>query len=679
MASTKTSISQEQLDLWLSRQPAEGPLTCQSCKRLMVRKQFAIVARNPVIYHPTCIACRAQEQAEELRKQVIEQHQGKAIRSAIKQVASIRKTAVAARRKQTKRQQRDRENLREREKRAKANAEKRLAQEEDETKKELYSRVLARRSLLHYIERSMPEYMAGWVHEDICRRLEKFVEDVEKQRSPRLMLLLPPRHGKSEIASVRFPEWVLGKHPEWEFIATSYSLDLPLSFSRRIRARLGEDSYHAVFPHTFVSKDATSAEMWRTSTGGGYRAAGVGGGITGMGAHILLVDDPIKDQEEADSETIREKIHSWFTTTAYTRLAPGGGALIVQTKWHDDDLAGRLERQMVEHEKERAEERQEIDALYNALRKTEADERFHLWKKGEAEYDRWEIVRYPATAETDEFYDPRTGRITASDPHAGKQLRKKGDPLHPVRFNAAQLAKIKRTLQPRHWSALYQQNPVPDEGLFFTKDMFRFVPQVPDHREMYKFVAWDLAVGLRNTNDWTVGVVGALDWNDDLYIIDVIRARWPLLQVANAVIDTHVKYEATLTGIEKGVLELALKPQLQRRMQERRQYITLAEGDSALKPVNDKLVRARPLQGRLQQGKVLLPANQPWVDMLQQEFLRFPGGLHDDIVDSTAWLVRMILGHGPPPEPKKAVKFKSWRDNLPKFVADNRRRHWMGA
>ncbi len=540
---------------------------------------------------------------------------------------------------------------------------------ETAAEKELASRTLARRSLLHYIERSMSEYVPGWVHEDICMRLEAFLEAVEKKRSPRLMLWVPPRHGKSEIASVRFPEWVLGKHPEWEFIATSYAVDLPLNFSRRIRARLQEDTYHAVFPQSRLSKDSTSAEFWRTTAGGGYRAAGVGGGITGMGANVLLVDDPVKDQEEADSETIREKVWNWFTTTAYTRLAPGGGVLVIQTRWHDDDLSGRLERQMQDIEKARAEELAEIRQLYHnamtAEAKKEADARYHAWKVAEATYDRWTIVKYPAIATVDEWFDPASKRILTErkpeNPHQGlKLLRKVGDPLHPA----------------RHWSALYQQNPVPDEGLFFTKDMFRYVPTRPDHRDMYVFVTWDLAVGQKQSNDWTVGVVGALDWKDDLYILDVLRAKWSSHQQADVIIDTHIKYGATLTGIEKGVLELALKPHLDRRMRERRQYITLAEGDIALRPVTDKIIRARPLQGRLQQGKVLLPADQPWVDQLVQEFLRFPGGLHDDIVDATSWLVRVVLGHGAPPEPKKAVKFKSWKDRLQITTG---RRHWMGA
>jgi predicted phage terminase large subunit-like protein len=552
--------------------------------------------------------------------------------------------------------------------------EKKLNPQTDE-EREALSRDAARRLLLHYIERSMPTYMPGWVHEDICRRLEKFVIDVEQQLSPRLMLWLPPRHGKSEIASVRFPEWVLGRHPEWEFISTSYSDDLPLSFSRRIRARLQEETYRVLFPKTELSKDTTSVEMWKTTRGGGYRAAGVGGGITGMGAHILMVDDPFKDQEQADSEVIREKVWDWFTTTAYTRLAPGGGICVVQTRWHDADLSGRLQENMHEVQKE-------LSERYAANRSKRDPEEVAALSELEKSYDRWDIVSYPAIATADEYFDRKTGRIVvgpASVPSTHKKLREKGEALHPERFNKTQLLKIKRVLQPRHWSALYQQNPVPDEGLYFTKDMFRYEPDVPNHKEMYVFVAWDLAIGLKQTNDWTVGVVGALDYDDNLHIIDMVRGRWTALQIAEAIIGTHVKYDATMTGIEKGVLEMSIKPQLEKLMLERRQYIALAEGEQALRPVTDKIARARPLQGRMQQGKVVLPERQPWVETLRGEFLRFPGGVHDDIVDASAWLARLVLGQAPPPKPKNTIKFTSWKEKLRNFVDQSPNKGWMAS
>lgn len=675
----RNAVPKEELDRLYALQPTTGPLTCQTCSIPQSRNNFRqLTSTKPIIYAPQCKACDSKEQAESLRKELLERQLERRTRDVVKEVTVKRLDAEVRQRRQYRKAKTEQY-------KATKKAKYEAAKAESEADKELASRVLARRQLLHYIERSMPDYMPGWVHEDICRRLEKFVEQVEQQKSPRLMIWMPPRHGKSEIASVRLPEWVLGKHPEWEFISTSYSADLPLAFSRRIRSRLQEDSYHAMFPHTYLAKDSTSAENWRTTKGGGYRAAGVGGGITGMGAHILLVDDPVKDQEEADSETIRQKVWDWFTTTAYTRLAPGGGVLCIQTRWHDDDLSGRLEHQMYEILKERQEEKDEIQAMYRsavtAEAKKEADWRWSTWARAETTFDRWEIIKYPAIATANEYLSLESGRISAElkskKTYTGyKLLRKEGEALHPERFALNQLLKYKRTLQPRHWSALYQQNPVPDEGLFFTKDMFRFVPDMPDYRKMYVFVAWDLAVGQRQSNDWTVGVVGALDWKDDLYIIDVLRAKWQSINQADVIIDTHVKYGATLTGIEKGVLEMALRPHLDRRMKERRQYIPLAEGDSALKPVTDKIVRARPLQGRMQQGKVLFVHGQPWLDTVQQELLRFPGALHDDIVDGMAWLVRMVLNQGPPPEPKKVVKYKSWRDRIPSLTT---KRHWMGA
>ena len=679
----------EQMEEIRATQPKEGHIRCTTCKRQLPRKRFREIGpkESPPLRSPVCVACEALEEAKLLRGAIAVQAAERGIneetKKMIKEARRLKARARATKRlDQLEHQQRMRKV-------------QRALQPQSEAEKELLSRELASRDLLHYIERSMPHYMAGWVHEDICRRLERFVADVELQKSPRLMLWMPPRHGKSEIASVRFPEWVLGRHPEWEFIATSYALDLPLGFSRRIRGRIPESDYKAIFPHTALSKEATAAESWRTTKGGGYRAAGVGGGITGMGAHILLVDDPVKDQEEADSETIRQKVWDWFGTTAYTRLAPGGGILVIQTRWHDDDLSGRLQLQMQETHKEIEELRDEIRLLSRTMmtraEQLKADELRAALKELEATYDKWEIVRYPALAEADEYFEKANGLIkragenqdisdrTATTTGRFRRLRRKHEPLHPQRFNREMLLKIKRTLQPRHWSALYQQNPVPDEGLFFTKDMFRFEPQIPDHREMFTFAAWDLAIGQKQTNDWTVGVVGALDWNDDLHVIDVIRGRWQTHQIADAIISTHTKYECVLTGIEKGQLELALRPTLDKLMAERRQYITLAEGDAALKPVTDKIVRARPLQGRMQQGKLLLPSNQPWVEVIMHELLRFPGGLHDDIVDGLAWLVKMVLGHAPPAKPSTVATFESWKDKLHEFTDDGRRKHWMAA
>ena len=197
----------------------------------------------------------------------------------------------------------------------------------DPSIQELAKRTLARRGLLGFIQRFKPKYDAGWVHKDICRRLERFMKDVEDGKEPRLLLMMPVRHGKSEIASRHFAPWVLGKHPDWEIIAASGAQSLAMSFSRYIRDLVRDPSYQAVFPTMRLDPSSQSVENWNSTSGGGYLAAGIGTMITGRGAHILIIDDPVKDAEAADSQGQRDATWEWYMSTAYTRLAPGGGVL----------------------------------------------------------------------------------------------------------------------------------------------------------------------------------------------------------------------------------------------------------------------------------------------------------------------------------------------------------------
>jgi predicted phage terminase large subunit-like protein len=522
---------------------------------------------------------------------------------------------------------------------------------------ELIRRILARRSLLRFIQRFHPAYQAGWVHRLICEKLETFVEQVARRESPRLMLFMPPRHGKSMIASQNFPAWALGKHPEFEIIAASYGTSLPLKFSRSVRAFLREPAYQKIFAETRLDSDNENVEGWQTTRGGGYVPAGVGTGVTGKGAHILIVDDPIKDAEEADSAVVRESTWDWYGSTAYTRLAPGGGVLIIQTRWHDADLAGRAISQMKEAVKA-------ADAERSAKLEAGVDPAVveAAYQQALREIDRWEIVVFPAIAEQDEYL---TGdREIVYEPRPGAELlRKQGEALHPDRFDATKLARIKRALQPRHWSALYQQNPVPMEGAFFTKDMIRREPYPPDTREFRLFATWDLAIGQSQSSDYTVGIVGGLDFENNLHVLDMIRGRMNTYQIVEAILDTAQKYQVMCTGIEKGQLEQAIRVHLEQRMRERKQFPTFAEGEHALKPITDKIKRAGPLQGRMQQGMVYFP-DQPWTDTVIHELLRFPGGEHDDCVDAMAWLMRLASQYGPPKSRVKETKHKSWKDKL---------------
>jgi predicted phage terminase large subunit-like protein len=540
-------------------------------------------------------------------------------------------------------------------------------------RREIARRVLARRSLIEFTKRFLPQYDPGWVHYDIASRLEQFLKDVELQLSPRLMLLVPPRHGKSELGSINFPAWGLGHHPQWEFINCGYNLDLPMKFSRKVREEIRDPSFSAVFEGCDIDKDSQSAEAWNTTAGGGYTAAGVGGGITGKGAHILGVDDPIKNQQEADSIVTRDTLWEWYWSTAYSRLAPGGGVLLIQTCWSDDDLAGRLQQRMADAARD-------------------PDEY--------ADVDQFTIIRYPAQAQKWEYRNKETDLIDRFDEpldpsHAALRevqrekgvsvpdeidetytlLRMPGEALHPERFTERMIRRLKANQPPRVWSALYQQNPVPDEGIYFRQEFFKFEPTPPHHYGRKVFQAWDFAIGEKQQNDWTVGVTLIQDERDYLHMVELVRFKGDSFTIVNEILDAAERWgsepTAPLTiGFEDGQIFKAIKPLLEKCMAERAAYPPY----EVLKPLSDKLARARPLQGRMQQGRLFFPNEAAWLPAVQKELLRFPAGAHDDIVDAMAWCVTLAVGSAPPKQ-AKPKRVESWKDRLNHLVGSDTGSH----
>lgn len=492
---------------------------------------------------------------------------------------------------------------------------------EEKARAELALRFLTRKRLLPFVERFNHDYQAGWVHKDICKRLEGFSRDVAEKKSPRLMLFMPPRHGKSTLASVAFPAWHLGRNPEHEFISCSYSGSLAMAFSRKVRGLLREEGYKSAFK-TRLDPQSQSAEAWLTTTGGGYVAAGVGGGITGKGAHILVIDDPVKNRDDAESANAREGTWDWYTSTAYTRLAPGGGVLVILTRWHDDDLAGRL-------------------------LKAAAD-------NGE----QWEVVNYPARAEVDE------------------EFRKTGEALHAERYDESALARIEKAVGPRDWSALYQQNPVADDGEYFTRDMLNYYNRDDiDHDRMKFYCAWDLAIGKNDRNDYTVGIVVGVDEQDQLYVVDMVRGRFDGFEIVERILDLYEMWKPSIIGIEKGHIEMALGPFLEKRVRERGLYEAYFKDLKTGR--RDKEARARAIQGRMQQGMVFLPKEENFTGPLVAELLRFPNGVHDDQVDALAWIGLMMTEFSTFVE--KIEHVPSWRDRLPALMKSDRTKSAMSA
>ena len=276
-------------------------------------------------------------------------------------------------------------------------------------------RVIAQNELVVFSGFTNPNYTPSWLHREIARQLER----VEKGEVKRLMLFVPPRHGKSELGSINFPAWYLGKHPEKEVITSSYSADLAQDFGYKTRNLVDTQEYKELF-QTKLREDSKSKAKWMTQEGGSYTAVGVGGAITGRGADVLIIDDPIKNREEAESKVVRDKIWSWYTSTAYTRLEKGGAVILILTRWHKDDLAGRL----LEAQKEGG--------------------------------DKWEVVKFPAIATEDEM------------------MRKQGESLWQDKYNIEALEQIKKTIGIYDWQALYQQEPVSSETQEFKQDYWHY-------------------------------------------------------------------------------------------------------------------------------------------------------------------------------------------------------------
>ena len=212
----------------------------------------------------------------------------------------------------------------------------------------MLSRRIARRSLIKFTEFTLPKYKPAAHHDLIAEKLE----GVAYGRIDRLMINMPPRHGKSELASRRFPAWLLGINPEIEIVVASYNADKAREFGYEVRDIVRSQEYRALFPGVTLKEDSRAADRWNTDSGGSFRAVGIGTSLTGRGADVLLIDDPIKDDEEADSELRRERIWSWYSSVAYTRLSPGGRVVVIQTRWHEDDLTGRLLTRSEEHTSE---------------------------------------------------------------------------------------------------------------------------------------------------------------------------------------------------------------------------------------------------------------------------------------------------------------------------------------
>lgn len=454
----------------------------------------------------------------------------------------------------------------------------------------------ARKGLSYFTLHTKPDYLLGWVHKEICDELDRFLQDVTDKKSPRLIITMPPRSGKSELVSRRFPAFALGRNPELQIIATSYSSDLSQRFNRDVQRVIDDEKYFDLFPNTRLSNsrvrtDSRGSYIRTTDLfeivghAGAYRSCGVGGGITGQGADILIIDDPIKDRAQAGSKTIRDSIWDWYTSTAYTRLSPGGGVIVMATRWHTDDLIGRLIQRM-------------------------------------GEGDTFRIVNYPAIAEHDELH------------------RKAGEALHPERYPLSTLLQIQKTIGSRDWEALYQQHPVPDGGALFKLEWFRrwtatSLPPEFDHTLM----SWDMTFKDSKNSDYVVGQVWGKK-GPNFYLLDQVRGQWDFVKTKEMVrVLAHKWPRVVRKLVEDKANGSAVISELK----------STVSGFVPITPTESKEARASSVTPYFEAGNVFIPEDSaaPWVPHYVSELLEFPAGSHDDQCFVAGTKVATLFGDKP--------------------------------
>lgn len=407
---------------------------------------------------------------------------------------------------------------------------------------------------------------------------------MERGEIKRLLVNMPPRHGKSATTTELFPAWFLGRNPDLRVVVACHTSDLALDFSRHCRAFVREHG-----PDTFgidLARDSTSVQSWDIAGhAGGLKALGVGGPLTGRGADLLIIDDPIKDFEAAESPTARRAIWNWYQTVARTRLAPGGRVIIIQTRWHQDDLTGRVLKLQSE-------------------------------KGGIA----WHELVMPIVDEA---------AIKAGTPKAEAQL-------WPGRFDESELADLEIAAGPYGWEALYMQRPSNPEGTIFKRDWFRFYTTHPERVAEgveyldpstleIKVQSWDCAFKDTDGSDYVCGGV----WGTrgaKRYLLDLTWDKLDFLATVNAVRTMSAAYP---DAIGKLIEDKANGPAV----------ITSLESEVGgvlpVEPCGSKVARARAVQPLVAAGNVYLPIDAQWTHPFLNELVDFPSAPNDDRVDMT--------------------------------------------
>lgn len=473
--------------------------------------------------------------------------------------------------------------------------------------------VKAREDFMTYVKFTTPSsedpddvtksrYQNARHHDAIARALEEVVNGGIQQ----LILCTPPRHGKSELVTRKLPAWLAGRFPHENVVVGTYNDDFAADFGAEVRSTIYSAQHKQVFPESSLRRGGGAKDRIQTDKGGLLVFVGRGGSLTGRGAHTLILDDLIKDDKEAVSQTIRDQAWNWFTKVAMTRRMGAKRVIIVMTRWHADDVVGRLT--------------DPENPCYDAQ-----------------EAAGWKIINLPAIAEED---DP-----------LGRELGAPLWPDGPDKFDLAFL-ESQRRLDPIGFSALYQQRPSAIDGDLFARESFAFYKpdELPDLLRFY--AASDHAVATTERRDYTVLLTAGVDKNSNIYLLDCIWQRMKTDKACESMLALQELRSPITWWAGSDHITKSIGPFLRKRMVETQVWINLKE----VPAVGDKVQRAQSIAARVASGGVYFPKSAAWTERAINELLAFPAGTHDDFVDAFA-LIGMGLQslHAPRQSTKKEL------------------------
>lgn len=392
---------------------------------------------------------------------------------------------------------------------------------------------------------------------------------------------LIPTHNSREC-SIDFPAWYLGRNPEKEIIIASYSAELAQGFGGKTRDKVDSVQYKAIFPQVRLKEDEKAKGRWSTNKGGGYMAAGVGGAITGRGADVFLIDDPVKNSEEANSLVYREKVWDWFVSTAFTRLHPHGVMIIIMTRWNLDDLAGRVI----------------------------ADPDLGRMTK---------VIKLPAIATKD-------GRT-----------RKQGEALWPSRYPLSALEDIKTVVGPYVWASLYQCNPIATDRQEFKPEWYKYIEeQELDSMQTARYLTVDTAMSKKAQADFCGFCDNSVD-RENFWNLKAWRAKLGPEELVDTLFALHETRKYSAIGIEKTTYTDGLKPFLDAEQRKRNRFLPIVELSHK---GTAKEIRIRSVIPRYASGSIRHIEGQ--CDALEEEQAQFPNGMHDDVIDSLGYMDQIV-------------------------------------